>query len=77
MKQESSTMKEFFKGTQEWDFFWLRFLILYYFIISYAKILRFCKKFIFDLTILGEVELFRVVLRLSGTKKNFEDRPNF
>jgi hypothetical protein len=25
-----------FKGTQEWEFFWLRFWILYYFIVSYA-----------------------------------------
>jgi hypothetical protein len=33
-----------FKGTQEWEFFWLRFWILYYFIVSYVKILRFCKK---------------------------------
>ncbi len=24
------------KGTQEWEFFWLRFWILYYFIVSYA-----------------------------------------
>ncbi len=26
----------FLKGTQEWKFFWLRFWILYYFIVSYA-----------------------------------------
>jgi hypothetical protein len=32
------------KGTQEWELFWLRFWILYYFIVSYAQILRFCKK---------------------------------
>ncbi len=25
-----------FKGTQEWEFFWLRFWIVYYFIVSYA-----------------------------------------
>ena len=25
-----------FKGTQEWEFFWLRFWILSYFIVSYA-----------------------------------------
>jgi hypothetical protein len=24
------------KGTQEWEFFWLRFWILYYFNVSYA-----------------------------------------
>jgi hypothetical protein len=34
----------FFKGTQEWEIFWVRFWILYYFIVSYVKILRFCKK---------------------------------
>ncbi len=32
------------KGTQDWEFFWLRFWILCYFIGSYAQILRFCKK---------------------------------
>ncbi len=32
-----------FKGTQEWDFFWLRFWILNYFIVNYAQILSFCK----------------------------------
>ncbi len=29
------------KGTQDWDFFWLRFWNLCYFFISYVKILRF------------------------------------
>jgi hypothetical protein len=33
-----------FKGTPDWDFFWLRFWYLYYFFISYVKILRFYKK---------------------------------
>ncbi len=32
------------KGTQDWDIFWLRFWNLYYFFISYVKILRFYKK---------------------------------
>ncbi len=32
------------KGTQDWEFFWLRIWILYHFIVSYAQILRFCKK---------------------------------
>jgi hypothetical protein len=41
----SSRLKEsWLKGTQEWEFFWLRFWILYYFIVIYVKILRFCKK---------------------------------
>ncbi len=33
-----------FKGTQDWDFFWLWFWNLYYFFISFVKILRFYKK---------------------------------
>jgi hypothetical protein len=33
-----------FKGTQEWEFFRLQFWILYYLIVSYSQILRFCKK---------------------------------
>jgi hypothetical protein len=32
------------KGKQEWEFFWLRFGIFYYFIVSYAEILRFLGK---------------------------------
>jgi hypothetical protein len=35
-----------FKGTQDWDFFWLRFWNLYYFFLSYVKILR-LKNFFF------------------------------
>ncbi len=37
-------VKASFKGTQDWEFFWLRFWILCYFIVSYAQILRYCKK---------------------------------
>ncbi len=33
-----------FKGTQDWEFFWLRFWNLHYFFVSYVKILRFYKK---------------------------------
>ena len=33
------------KGTQDWDFFWLRFWNLYYLFISYVKILIFYKNF--------------------------------
>jgi hypothetical protein len=33
------------KGIQDWEFFWLRIWILYYFIVSYAQILSFVKKF--------------------------------
>jgi hypothetical protein len=32
------------KGTQDWEFFWLRFWNLLYFFVSYVKILRFYKK---------------------------------
>ncbi len=55
------------KCTQEWEFFWLRFWILYYFIVSYVKILRFCKKNFLIGPVLEEVRFFRVVLGL----KNF------
>ena len=61
-----------FKGTQDWDFFWLRFWNLYYFFISYVKILRFYQKKIFIGPLLGEVRFFRVVLGLRRMKKNFE-----
>ncbi len=44
IEKSKSHSKEPLKGTQEWEFFWLRFWILYYFIVSYVKILRFCKK---------------------------------
>ncbi len=60
------------KGTQEWEFFWLRFWILYYFIVSYVKILRFCKKNFLIGPVLEEVRFFHVVLGLRGMKKIFE-----
>ncbi len=60
------------KGTQEWEFFWLRFWILYYFIVSYVKILRFCIKNFLIGPVLEEVRFFRVVLGLRGMKKFFE-----
>ena len=49
------------KGTQDWDFFWLRFWNLYYFFISYVKILRFYKKFFLIRPLLGEIRFFRLV----------------
>jgi hypothetical protein len=49
------------KGTQGWDFFWLRFWNLYYFFISYVKILRFYKKFFLIRPILGKIRFFRLV----------------
>jgi hypothetical protein len=53
-----------FNGTQEWEFFWLRFWILYYFIVSYAQILRFWKK-IFDQAIMGGDTIILLSLRLA------------
>ncbi len=56
------------KGTQEWEFFWLRFWILYYFIVSYVKLLRFSKKNFLTGPVLEEVRFFRVVLGLAEWK---------
>jgi hypothetical protein len=63
------------KGTQDWEFFWLRFWNLHYFFVSYVKILRFYKKKILNGPLLGEVRFFRVVLGLRGMEKNFEVGP--
>jgi hypothetical protein len=52
------------KGTQDWDLFWLRFWNLYYFFISYVKILRFYQK-IFDQAIMGGDTISPLSLRLS------------
>ncbi len=53
-----------FKGTQDWDFFWLWFWNLYYFFISYVKIYLQTK--FFDQAIIGEDTIFPLSLRLSG-----------
>ncbi len=63
-----------FKGTQDWEFFWLRFWILSNFIVTYAWIIRFWWNF-FYWTIIGGatiIELFHVVLRLRAMKNIFE-----
>ncbi len=66
-----------FKGTKDWEFFWLRFWNLHYFFVSYVKILRFYpKKFLIG-PLLGEVRFFRVVLGLRRMKKIFEVGQNF
>jgi hypothetical protein len=65
------------KGTQDWEFFWLRFLNLRYFFVSYVKILRFYKKKFLLGPLLREVQFFRVVLGLRGINKNFEVGQNF
>ncbi len=61
-----------FKGTQDWEFFWLRFWNLHYFFVIYVKILRFYQEIFLIGPFLGEVRFFRVVLGLRGMKKNFE-----
>ncbi len=53
------------KGTQYWEFFWVRFRILCYFIVSYAQILRFCKKTFFDQATIGGDTIIPRSLRLS------------
>ncbi len=63
-----SPLSPVFKGTQDWDFFWLRFWNLYYFFVSYVKILRFYKKKFLIGPFWGEVRFFRVVLGLRGIK---------
>ncbi len=64
--------RPFLKGTQDWEFSWLRFWNLRYFFVSYVKILIFYKKILLIGPLLGEVRFFRVVLGLRGMKKNFE-----
>ncbi len=49
------------KGTQDWDFFCLRFWNLYYFFISYVKILRFYQKIFLIRPLLGEIRFSRLV----------------
>jgi hypothetical protein len=66
-----------FKGTQDWEFFWLRFWNLRYFFVSYVKILSFYKQIFLIGPLLEEVRFFRVVLGLRGMKKNFELGQNF
>ena len=61
-----------FKGTQDWEFFWLRFWNLPYFFVSYVKILGFYNKKNLIGPLLGEVRFFRVVLGLRGMEKHFE-----
>ncbi len=65
------------KGTQDWEFFWLRFWNLRYFFVSYVKILRFYKKHFLIGPLLWEVRFFRVVLGLRRMKKKFWGRSKF
>ena len=66
------TSEDDIKGTQDWDFFLLRFWNLHYFFVTYVKILRFYQKKILIGLFLGEVRFFRVVLGLRGMEKHFE-----
>ncbi len=50
----------FFKGTQAWEFLGLWFRNLYFFVVSYAWMLRFCIKKILVGPLLGEIRLFCV-----------------
>ena len=47
-----------FKGTQVWEFLGLWFWNLYFFVVSYALMLRFCLKNFFVGPLLGEIGLF-------------------
>ncbi len=73
--QQSAWRAAELKGTQDWEFFWLRFWNLRYFFVSYVKILRFYKKKFLIGPLLGEVRFFHVVLGLRGMRKNFELGP--
>ncbi len=62
------------KGTQDWEFFWLRFWNLYYFFVSYVKILRFYRKFFFVCDIIGGVTIFPRGPRTTQNEKKFWGR---
>ncbi len=49
--------------------FWLRFLISYYFIVSYAKIKRFWGKRFFDWTIMGGATIIPRSLKTTRNEK--------
>ncbi len=61
----SGNLEKPLKGTQDWEFFWLRFWIVCYFNVSYAQILRFCKKTFFDQATIGGDTIIPRSLRLS------------
>ncbi len=54
------------------NFFGFDFEFLLFIVISYVKILRFCKKNFLIGPVLEEVRFFRVVLALRGMKKFLE-----
>ncbi len=65
------------KGTQDWEFFWLRFWNLRFFFVNYLKILRFYQQIFLIGPLLEEVRFFRVVLGLRGMKTKFWGRSKF
>ncbi len=62
------------KGTQDWEFFLLRFWNLHYFFVSYVKILRFYKKKFLIGSLLGEVRFLPRSPRTTRNEKNFWGR---
>ncbi len=66
-----------FKGTQDWEFFWLRFWNLRYFFDSYVKILKFYNKFFFDWAIIGGGTIFPRSPRTTRYEKKFWARSKF
>jgi hypothetical protein len=60
------------KGTQAWEFFGLRYWILYFFVDSYAEMLRFRLKKNFSGPLLGEIGLFCVYWDYAEWKKNLK-----
>ena len=66
------------KGTQNWEFFCLRFWNLHYFFVSYVKILRFYKKKNFDWPVIGGGTIFpRSPRTTQNEKKKFWVRSKF
>ena len=59
-------------GTQAWEFFGLRYWNLYFFVVSYAEMLRFRLKKIFVGPLLGEIGLFCVYSDYAE-QKNFSE----
>ncbi len=57
--------------------FWLRFKILYYFIVCYAKILRFWNQIFFYWTFMGGATIVPRSLKTKRNQTNFHDRPIF
>ena len=66
-----------FKGTQEWEFFWLRFWILYYINLELCINNKILVKKFFDWTIMGRATIIPRSPRTTRNEKNFQVRPKF